>query len=127
MFFRSPYFEHFIDSGFGNSRVWWALVAETQQPSGEAEVVGFALWYVRYSTWKGQRMYLEDILVTKKMRGMGIGSLLFDELLKECRKMNFSGIVWQVLDWNETALDFYKKYPKVIFDREWINCRIETS
>ena len=70
--------DHFIESGFGENPVWWAFVAETAGEEGVSEVVGFALYYIRYSTWKGQRLYLEDILVTDRMRGKGIGKLLFD-------------------------------------------------
>src|ERR1700754_4865382 len=71
--------EHFADSGFGEHPVWWAFVAEAPVvPDGEKKVLGFALYYIRYSTWKGQRMYLEDILVTEEMRGKGMGKLLFD-------------------------------------------------
>ena len=111
--------DHFIESGFGNNPVWFGFVAE------EGNVVnGFVLYYVRYSTWKGQRMYLEDILVTEKSRGKGIGKLLFDTLIEEAKEKKFSGIVWQVLDWNETAINFYKKY-NTKFDDEWINCSIE--
>lgn len=111
-------FDHFVESGFGNSPVWWAYVAEV-----DGIVQGFALWYIRYSTWKGQRMYLEDILVTEKMRGNGLGKLLFDKLIEECRSRNFSGMVWQVLDWNEPAINFYKKY-NAHFDAGWVNCSI---
>ena len=111
--------DHFIESGFGNNPVWFGFVAE------EDHIVnGFVLYYVRYSTWKGQRMYLEDILVTEKSRGRGIGKLLFDKLIEEAKEKKFSGIVWQVLDWNETAIHFYKKY-KTKFDAEWVNCSIE--
>jgi GNAT superfamily N-acetyltransferase len=110
--------EHFTDSGFGPSPVWWAFVAEA-----EGRVEGFALYYIRYSTWKGQRMYLEDLIVTEKMRGNGLGKLLFDRLLQEVKEKNFSGMVWQVLDWNEPAINFYKKY-NAHFDPEWINCSV---
>ena len=110
--------EHFTDSGFGPSPVWWAFVAEA-----EGRVEGFALYYIRYSTWKGQRMYLEDLIVTEKMRGNGLGKLLFDRLLQEVKEKNFSGMVWQVLDWNEPAINFYKKY-NANFDPEWINCSV---
>lgn len=111
--------EHFAESGFGQKPVWWAFVAET-----EGEVHGFALYYIRYSTWKGQRMYLEDILVTEKMRGKGIGKLLFDELVKEAKAKKLNGIVWQVLEWNEPAIKFYKRL-QASFDAEWVNCSIE--
>lgn len=111
--------EHFTQSGFGPDPVWWAFVAEV-----DGRVEGFALWYIRFSTWKGQRMYLEDFIVTEKLRGGGIGKLLFDRLMMEAKEKNFSGIVWQVLEWNEPAIRFYKKYA-CSFDTEWVNCAVE--
>jgi GNAT superfamily N-acetyltransferase len=108
--------EHFIQSGFGQQPVWWAFAAEA-----EGRIEGFALYYIRYSTWKGQRMYLEDILVTEKMRGKGIGKLLLDKLIEEAKEKKLSGIAWQVLEWNEPAINFYKKY-NATFDSGWINC-----
>ena len=113
-------FDHFVESGFGTNPVWWALVAEV-----DGVVKGFALWYVRFSTWKGQRMFLEDLLVTEDMRVNGIGKLLFDELIKVAAAKKYSGIVWQVLDWNEPAINFYKKLGEVNFDGEWVNCALE--
>ncbi|HNL66677.1 MAG TPA: GNAT family N-acetyltransferase [Ferruginibacter sp.] len=120
-------FEHFVESGFGEKPVWNAIVAEISPSAsgeGRGEVVGFALWYIRYSTWKGQRLYLEDFLVSEKMRGHGIGKLLFDKLLEECKEKGYSGMAWQVLDWNEPAINFYKKYPNVYIDKGWLNCSI---
>ena len=114
-------FDHFVDSGFGANPVWWAWVAET-----EGKVEGFALYYKRYSTWKGQRLYLEDIIVTEKLRGKGIGKLLFDKLISICKEDNYTGMVWQVLKWNEPAINFYKKYEGVTLDGEWFNCSIST-
>ena len=111
--------EHFTESGFGNNPVWWAYVAET-----EGRIVGFALYYIRYSTWKGQKMYLEDIIVTEEMRGRGIGALLMDAIMQEGRKKGFHGMTWQVLDWNEPAINFYKKY-ECSFDNGWINATID--
>jgi GNAT superfamily N-acetyltransferase len=129
-------FEHFVDSGFGPHPVWWAWVATSPHPSPEGEgtaeneakgesIHGFALYYTRYSTWKGQRMYLEDIIVTEKMRGHGLGKLLLDKLMEVAKEKGYSGMMWQVLDWNEPAVNFYKKYKEVRFDPEWINCSID--
>ena len=112
-------FDHFVLSGFGENPVWFSYVAEA-----DGKVEGFALYYIRYSTWKGQRLYLEDFLVSEKMRGQGIGKLLFDRLIEECKAKKYSGMVWQVLDWNEPAINFYKKYPEVSFDSGWLNCSI---
>ena len=110
--------EHFEESGFGTNPVWWAFVAEL-----DGRVEGFALYYIRFSTWKGQRMYLEDFLVTEKLRGKGIGKKLFDQLFVEAREKGLNGIVWQVLEWNEPAINFYKKY-NASFDGEWVNCAV---
>ena len=113
--------EHFEASGFGEKPVWWAFVAEEN-----GIVTGFALYYIRYSTWKGQRMYLEDILVTENSRGKGLGKLLMDRLIEEAKEKRFNAIVWQVLEWNEPAINFYKKY-NADFDPEWINCSIDLN
>lgn len=110
--------EHFEESGFGTNPVYWAFVAEANN-----EIVAFALYYIRFSTWKGQRMYLEDILVTEAWRGKKIGQLLFDRLIIEAKEKNLHGISWQVLEWNEPAINFYKKY-NASFDGEWVNCSI---
>ncbi|MDL2265888.1 GNAT family N-acetyltransferase [Parabacteroides sp. OttesenSCG-928-G07] len=111
--------EHFEESGFGQQSVWWAFVAEI-----EDNVCGFALYYIRYSTWKGQRMYLEDIYIEPEMRGHGIGAMLFEQLIEEGKKRKLHGMVWQALEWNEPALNFYKKY-NAKFDNEWVNCSID--
>ena len=113
--------EHFTESGFGKTPVWWAFVAEQ-----DGRVEGFALWYIRFSTWKGQRLYLEDFIVTEALRGKGIGTRLFDQLFAEAKEKGFNGIVWQVLDWNEPAINFYKKY-KASFDAGWVNCAVAVS
>lgn len=110
--------EHFEESGFGPNPVWWAFVAEA-----DGVVHGFALYYIRYSTWKGQALYLEDLLVTEAMRGQRIGKLLFDRLIEEAREKGIKRMVWQVLDWNEPAINFYKKYDAG-FDAGWLNCSI---
>ena len=110
--------DHFMESGFGANPVWWAFVAEV-----DGRIEGFALYYIRYSTWKGQAMYLEDILVTEAMRGKGLGKLLFEKLIEEAKEKGWKRIVWQVLDWNEPAINFYKKY-NTSFDAGWVNCGI---
>ena len=107
--------EEFIDAGFGKKPVWKTFVAEV-----DGLIVGFALYYIRYSTWKGCRMYLEDLIVTESWRGKGVGKLLFDRLIVEAREMGFNGMTWQVLDWNEPAIKFYKKYEAAL-DGAWIN------
>ncbi|TDH21236.1 GNAT family N-acetyltransferase [Segetibacter sp. 3557_3] len=113
--------EHFEESGFGNKPVWWAFVAEVN-----GTVEGFALYYIRFSTWKGQRMYLEDLVVTEKMRGKGLGKRLFDQLFAEASAKGLGGISWQVLEWNEPAINFYKKLSAA-FDGEWINCSVNVG
>jgi GNAT superfamily N-acetyltransferase len=111
--------EHFEQSGFGYKPVWWAYVAEV-----DGMIEGFALFYIRFSTWKGQRMYLEDFYVSEDMRGKGLGRLLFETLIKEAKRRKLNGIQWQVLEWNEPAINFYKKYDAA-FDGEWVNCAIK--
>ena len=106
---------HFIDAGFGENPVWKAFVAEVDQ-----NIVGFALYYTRYSTWKGCRLYLEDFIVTEEYRGRGVGKVLFEKVKEETKKGNYSGMVWQVLDWNEPAINFYNKY-KAQLEKGWLN------
>jgi GNAT superfamily N-acetyltransferase len=111
--------QHFTESGFGTQPIWWAFVAEE-----ENLIHGFALYYIRYSTWKGQCLYLEDIIVTEKMRGQGIGGQLFERILEEAKERKLVRVIWQVLEWNEPAIRFYKKYNATL-DPEWINGAIE--
>lgn len=111
--------QHFEESGFGQQPVWWAIVAET-----DGMIVGFSLYYIRYSTWKGQRMYLEDLLVTEEYRGRGIGKMLLDETIDIAKAKGYSGMLWQVLDWNEPAIKFYEKYGAK-FDPTWVNVSID--
>jgi GNAT superfamily N-acetyltransferase len=109
---------HFIDAGFGKNPVWKAFLAEV-----DGHVEGFALFYVRYSTWKGCRLYLEDFIVTEKMRGQGIGKILFEKTVKYAKVQNFSGMVWQVLDWNQPAINFYNKYNAGL-ENGWLNASL---
>lgn len=114
----------FIESGFGDQPVWEALVAE--DISGKPQIIGISLYYIRYSTWKGRRIYLEDLIVTESRRGEGIGENLFKKTWEICIEKGFSGMQWQALDWNEPALNFYKKHPTK-FDSEWINISMEND
>jgi len=111
--------DQFMEDGFGKSPVWGAFVAET-----DGKIVGISLYYDRYSTWKGRRLYLEDLVVTENCRGKQIGKKLFEATMEYGKSNQYSGMVFQVLNWNEPAINFYKKYsPK--FDDEWFNVSIE--
>ncbi|MFT4680808.1 MAG: GNAT superfamily N-acetyltransferase [Flavobacteriales bacterium] len=107
-----------LEDGFGNDPSYSCLVAE-----GNSKVVGMALFYPRYSTWKGRYLYLEDLVVDKDHRGTGIGSALLNGVITEARKRNSARLEWQVLDWNASAIEFYKKYEATL-DDEWINVRL---
>jgi len=113
-------FDHFVESGFGEKPVWWAFVAEDET---NKQIVGMALYYIRYSTWKGQRLFLEDLIVSQEWRGRGIGKQLFDRVVTDAKEKGFRGMMWQVLNWNEPAINFYKRYD-ASFDGEWINCTL---
>jgi len=113
--------EHFIDSGFGKNPVWKAYVAEADN-----KVIGFALFYTRYSTWKGCRLYLEDFIVTEEYRGKGVGKILFEKVIEESKNGNYHGMVWQVLDWNEPAINFYNKYNATL-ESGWLNAALSTE
>ncbi len=111
--------EELEKDGFGPNPVFGFLVALNSN-----EIVGLSLYYYRYSTWKGKRLYLEDIIVTDKQRGRGFGKKLFDRTIDIAKENNCTGMMWQVLDWNEPAIDFYKRY-KATLDGEWINCHLD--
>ncbi|NGM64011.1 GNAT family N-acetyltransferase [Sphingobacterium sp. SGR-19] len=110
--------EEFMESGFGSLPVWGAFVAERQ-----SNIIGLSLFYIRYSTWKGRRLYLEDLIVTKKERGHGVGKKLLDRTIAYAKENKYSGVMWQVLDWNTPAINFYKKY-EAEFDDEWLNVSV---
>ena len=105
--------------GFGEKPIFDAFVAETDD-----YVIGMAITYFRYSTWKGKRLYLEDLIVTEKSRGLGAGQLLFQQCIQFGKESECNGMVWQVLDWNEPAMDFYKSYNAHL-DGGWVNGTLE--
>lgn len=111
----------FVASGFGENPVWGAFVAEKNEV-----VIGISLYYIRYSTWKGQRLYLEDLIVTASERGTGTGKLLLDATIAYAKEKKYNGMMWQVLDWNEPAINFYKKY-NATFDNGWVNVTLNFS
>ena len=114
--------ERMEKDGFGPNPIYGLFVA-----ANERGIVGISIYYWRYSTWKGKRLYLEDIIVTEKERGGGIGKLLFDRTMQHALDEQCSGMLWQVLDWNEPAINFYKKYYSAKLDGEWINCSLEAD
>ena len=101
--------EELIRDGFGASPRYECLLAEFN-----SEVVGLAFFTPRYSTWVGDTLHLEDLVVTKKMRGKGIGTLLYREFLLEAKQRGVNRVEWAVLDWNKTAIDFYKKSGAIV-------------
>ena len=86
-------------------------------------IIGIALYYIKYSTWKGKCIFLEDLIVTEEFRKYGIGKKLFDEVVNVTKEMKAARLEWQVLEWNEPAIKFYKKLNSN-FDKEWINCKL---
>ena len=107
--------------GFGPNPVFGFFVAELA-----GVIVGMSLFYDRYSTWRGRFLYLEDFVVTEDHRGVGIGKALFDRTIQKARDDGYRGMCWQVLDWNEPAINFYRKYDAKIEDG-WLNVRLDAS
>ncbi|MEO7978364.1 GNAT family N-acetyltransferase [Flavobacterium sp.] len=99
--------------GFGENPLFHVFVAEVNQ-----EIVGLALYYYRYSTWKGKTIHLEDLIVKEKMRGTGLGSALYSEIMKQGKKDNVRRVEWNVLDWNTPAVRFYENSGAKILE-EW--------
>ena len=106
------------NDGFGSQPCFWFLVAEK-----DSEIIGLSFYWIRYSTWKGKFLYLEDFIIKEEYRRHGIGSRLFKETIKMCNKLNLNGMIWQVLDWNRPAIDFYKKFDAEI-SKEWLNGKL---
>lgn len=104
--------------GFGKNPVFEVILAEENN-----EVLGMAFYFYAYSTWKGKCIYLEDIIVKEKYRGKKIGNLLFEAVIMKCKEAKAKRMMWQVLDWNTAAIDFYKKYNSSL-DQSWVNGRL---
>jgi len=100
-----------IQDGFGNKPAFKIFVAEL-----ENEIVGMALFYERYSTWKGKSIHLEDLIVQNNCRGQGIGSALYKKVLNYAYDNNYKRVAWEVLDWNKVAIDFYRSTGATVFD-----------
>ncbi|MGY6558568.1 MAG: N-acetyltransferase family protein [Nitritalea sp.] len=115
--------ERMEKEGFGAQPAYGFYVAERQS---DGYIVGIAVYYYRYSTWKGRRLYLEDIVVTATERGKGAGKALFDRVLEKTMEEACSGMTWQVLDWNRPAIAFYERYGADL-DGEWINCNMQAT
>ncbi|MCS4433778.1 GNAT family N-acetyltransferase [Aquiflexum gelatinilyticum] len=111
------------EDGFGPNPIFGLFVAEK---NSTGEIIGISIFYYRYSTWKGKRLYLEDIVVTETERGHGAGKLLFDRTMLKCIEANCTGMMWQVLDWNTPAINFYQKYGSEL-DSGWINCNLQSE
>lgn len=111
--------ERLEKDGFGDHPIYGFIVADNN-----GTIEGLSLYYYRYSTWKGKRLWLEDLIVTESQRGLGTGKKLFEKTLEMAKEENCTGMMWQVLDWNEPAINFYKKYD-ASFDDEWTNCSID--
>ena len=109
--------------GFGKNSIYKVVVAEAVDTN---EIIGMALYYTAYSTWKGRILYLDDLIVTENKRRYGIGRMLINEVLKDALESSVSQIRWQVLDWNMPAIEFYKSIG-VEFDPEWINCKMSAK
>jgi len=107
-----------LRDGFGQHPVFYLLIAET-----EGKVTGMAIYFLKYSTWKGKGIYLDDIVVNEQYRGNGIGALLLNGVIQHAAELGAKQLHWQVLDWNEPAIRFYKKY-NASFDGEWVNCKL---
>ncbi|HYV94543.1 MAG TPA: GNAT family N-acetyltransferase [Chitinophagales bacterium] len=110
--------ESMLRDGFGEEKIFDSLVAEADEV-----IAGIAIFYIAYSTWKGKMVYLDDLVVTESKRGFGIGKKLFDEVGKIAKETGANQLRWHVLDWNEPAINFYKKYGASL-DADWITCKL---
>ncbi len=105
--------------GFGTHPLFGCFVAEKN-----GRIVGMAIYYMRYSTWKGRCLYLEDIVITASERRTGLGEALFEAVRAEAKVRECTMMQWAVLDWNEPGVNFYKKIDGVVFEPEWVTCKL---
>ena len=105
--------------GFGSNPLFQILVAEL-----DVEITGIALFYNRYSTWKGKTIHLEDLIVSEKYRGSGIGMKLYEAVMREAKSQNVRRVEWNVLDWNTPAISFYEKTGAVVF-KDWLVAQMD--
>jgi GNAT superfamily N-acetyltransferase len=103
-----------IRDGFAENPLFHTFVAEV-----ENQIIGIALYYYRYSTWKGKTIHLEDLIVKEDKRGIGVGFALYSEIIRQGKRDNVRRIEWNVLDWNKPAIDFYKKSGAKVLD-DWL-------
>jgi len=111
--------ESMLRDGFGENPIFGLIVAEV-----EGKINGMSLYYFRYSTWKGKRLYLEDLIVTEAWRGKGLGEALLKATIEAAKAAQCTGLMWQVLDWNTPAIQFYQKFD-ARFDEGWVNVHID--
>ena len=104
--------------GFGGNPWYWFLIAKKDD-----EIIGLSFYFIRYSTWKGKFLFLEDFVIKEEYKRQGIGSKLFEETINICKKKDLNGMIWQILDWNTSAIEFYKKYNADI-SKEWLNGKL---
>jgi GNAT superfamily N-acetyltransferase len=111
--------EDYIQDGFSSNPLFMANLIYLNE-----ELAGFSLWYYRFSTWKGRRFYLEDLYIKEAYRGKGLGRKLINEAIDEAKRTNCTGMMWQVLDWNQPAIDFYNTLG-VKMDAGWLNVHLD--
>jgi GNAT superfamily N-acetyltransferase len=109
------------EDGFGANPVFSFIVATLNE-----KIIGIALYFTKYSTWKGKGLYLDDLVITESMRGKGLGSRLFKAFIDEAKAANATQVHWQVLDWNTPAINFYKKLDASI-EAEWLDCKLTAN
>ena len=110
--------EDLENDGFGDHPWYWFLVAENNE-----KIIGLSFYFIRYSTLKGKFLFLEDFVIKEEYKRQGIGSKLFEETINICKKKDLNGMIWQILDWNTSAIEFYKKYNADI-SKEWLNGKL---